>query len=130
MKENKLKEVNFENLKDFSFSELRDEIENRGGYAFKDKDEKQENNFGWGMVGFMIGLIFVAIAWAIFLGEEFSIDKTTLDEVCTQLSGQPSVFNIEETTDKVIVCNPMAKKDEIVLDEGKIILKNYDFGGD
>ena len=80
--------------------------------------------FYWIMIaGIIIGVAIFNIYFII--NESQFIDKETMDEVCTQLSGQPSVFNYQESTSKKIICNPIEKKDEKVLDDGKIVLKGY-----
>lgn len=76
--------------------------------------------FFGGFMGFIVGVLLLLI-----IKDGIIFDTSTMDEVCTQLSGEPSVVNHQESTSEKIVCNPREKVDEEVLDDGKIILKGY-----
>ena len=74
---------------------------------------------------FLAGVLGFILSFLIFFLTGNDIEISTLDEVCTRLSGEPSLFNLDESTPSQIICNPLEKKDEKVLDDGKIILKGY-----
>ena len=85
------------------------------------------DEFGIGMiVGCVMGLFFGAFLTGIIIDDGFRqvMEQETLDEICTELSGETSEYNMEETTRHKLICNP--GEDEIVLDHGAIVLRGYE----
>jgi len=82
--------------------------------------------------GIIIGLVIGALIGAFITGVSIDngyrqvMEQETLDEICIELAGEPSVYSLKETTRHQLICNPTNDPDDIVLDDGKIILRGYE----
>ena len=80
-------------------------------------------------IGLIVGTIFGAVfgfllGFLIFTWDPI-LEKETLDEVCTELAGEESKYDLYASRKDKIVCIPSQAADEIVLDGGKIILRGF-----
>ncbi len=81
------------------------------------------------VLGICIGALIMHIGWAIVMfgfGGSDILSYETLDEICTELSGELSEYNKLETTKHKLICNPINDPKDIVLDDGAIVLRGYE----
>ena len=81
-----------------------------------------------GICCFILGLLFGFVFTMAIIDDGYRqiMEQETLDEICTELAGEPSEYSMEETTRHKLICNPTNDPKDIILDDGAIVLRGYE----